>query len=119
LFDHVSRLKQNLPEEECAAGSDVIQAYRVYEDRLTDEGALDLDDLLIHAVRLLREDPTATRRIQETFAHYLCVDEFQMSTGSTRWSAVAGGNGSRLFVIGPDQAIYGFRGADWRFFGAL
>jgi len=119
LFDQVSRLKQNLTEESCAVGGEVHRAYRAYEDRLAREGALDLDDLLIHAVRLLRNNPNETRRIRETFARYVCVDEFQ-DVNKAQYEMVrllAGGDGGSLFVIGdPDQAIYGFRGADWRFF---
>ena len=122
VFDQVSRLKQNLSEGAYASDSDVHRAHRAYEDRLTEEEALDLDDLLIHAVRLLRDDPSTTRHIQETFARYVCVDEFQ-DVNKAQYEMVrllAGGDGSRLFVIGdPDQAIYGFRGADWRFFESL
>ncbi|MBM4050564.1 MAG: ATP-dependent helicase, partial [Planctomycetes bacterium] len=54
------------------------------------------------------------------FPHVL-VDEFQdVNSVQYRLVKLWAGDGMNLFVIGdPDQAIYGFRGADHRFFGEL
>ena len=76
-----------------------------YEQRLEMLGMRDLDDVLLHALRLNTNG-------QRRFRHLL-VDEFQDINAVqhqlvSHWSR----NSESLFVIGdPDQAIYGFRGA--------
>ena len=76
-----------------------------YERRLDMLGMRDLDDVLLHALQL-------NSRVQRRFRHLL-VDEFQDINAVqhrlvSHWSR----HSTSLFVIGdPDQAIYGFRGA--------
>jgi len=76
-----------------------------YEQRLEVLGLRDLDDVLLHALKA----PAASRK---QFRHLL-VDEFQDINAVqhalvSHWSRES----RSLFVIGdPDQAIYGFRGA--------
>ena len=76
-----------------------------YEQRLEMLGLRDLDDVLLHALRISVDG-------KKQF-HHLLVDEFQDINAVqhalvTHWSKSA----HSLFVIGdPDQAIYGFRGA--------
>ena len=91
-----------------------------YSSAMEKQGWLDFDDLLIKALRLLRENCPAARRFCTHF-RYLLVDEFQdispLQYGLIReWNR----EGRELFVIGdPDQAIYGFRGADAECFKRL
>ncbi|MBI5568535.1 MAG: UvrD-helicase domain-containing protein [Desulfomonile tiedjei] len=119
LYREVSLLKQNLQPPDELADSDLQKAYRSYERRLEEAGTLDLDDLIAEPVRRLREDPDAARRIAEASARHLLVDEFQ-DVNKAQYELIrllADPDGTGLFVIGdPDQAIYGFRGADRRFF---
>ena len=76
-----------------------------YEQRLNVMGLRDLDDVLLHA---LQTPVTAKKQFR-----HLLVDEFQDINAVqhalvTHWSEKS----QSLFVIGdPDQAIYGFRGA--------
>ena len=76
-----------------------------YEQRLEMLGLRDLDDLLLHAL----QTPVGSRKQ----FHHLLVDEFQDINAVqhalvSHWSQKS----RSLFVIGdPDQAIYGFRGA--------
>jgi len=76
-----------------------------YAQRLEMLGLRDLDDVLLHALQLPEKG-------QKQFRHLL-VDEFQDINAVqhalvSHWSQ----RSSSLFVIGdPDQAIYGFRGA--------
>ena len=82
-----------------------MEAVEAYQQRLAAYGVLDFDDLLLEALALDEAAPGVT---------HLLVDEFQdMNRMQYRlmhaWSAAA----QSVFVIGdPDQAIYGFRGAD-------
>lgn len=78
-------------------------------------GAVDLDDLLLRAVQAL-QDGTAQRRFR-----LVSIDEYQDTNGVQRAMARGlGGEDRNVFAIGdPDQAIYGFRGADVRNFLAF
>jgi superfamily I DNA/RNA helicase len=71
-------------------------------------------------VRLLETDPKVCKRYRDQFQH-IFVDEYQdLNHGQYRIiKALAPPNASKrnLCVIGdPDQAIYGFRGSDVRYF---
>jgi len=120
LFDRVGLLKQDLIEpDDPDLDEDIATAYRAYEDLLDNRQALDLDDLVRHAVRLLKDYPDRTRYFRDDCAEHLLVDEFQdVNRGQYELvRLLAGPSAVGLFVIGdPDQAIYGFRGADRRFF---
>lgn len=120
LFREVSLLKQTLVDCSNTGGESVVeQAYKAYEKLLESSGAFDLDDLLVCPVRFLQDHPIVAGEISTTIAEHLLVDEFQ-DVNKAQYEMVrllASPNGRGLFVIGdPDQAIYGFRGSDRRFF---
>ena len=106
------------PEELRSSGApeEAMTIARIYEryDRLLEAAnAADFDDLLILMVRLLRDVPETRERLGRRFLHVL-VDEYQDTNHAqyliARHLASAHGN---LCVTGdPDQAIYGWRGAD-------
>ncbi len=77
-----------------------------YQEKLAALGAWDFDDLMIQALRMAREGAPAFP--------YLLVDEFQdISPLQYRLLQAWSRGGREVFIIGdPDQAIYGFRGAD-------
>ena len=88
-----------------------------YHAALTEAGALDFDDLIVRAVQLLESDATILRTVQARF-RWICVDEYQdVNAAQYRLLRLLASEGANLCVIGdPDQAIYGFRGADHRYF---
>ncbi|MBI3666162.1 MAG: UvrD-helicase domain-containing protein [Acidobacteria bacterium] len=89
--------------------------YEQYEAALRRANALDFDDLLLEAVRLLRHDEQARARAVDRF-HYLMVDEYQ-DTNRVQYDLVRLLTEPRrnLCVVGDeDQSIYGWRGADIR-----
>ncbi|WP_434074530.1 UvrD-helicase domain-containing protein [Moorella naiadis (nom. illeg.)] len=106
---------------------DLRPLYRAYQERLESYGLIDYDDILLQALALPGVTPVAAGTAGTTpnprpvpFTHLL-VDEFQ-DVNAVQYQLVKkwAGDGENLFVIGdPDQAIYGFRGADYRFFGQL
>jgi DNA helicase-2/ATP-dependent DNA helicase PcrA len=93
----------------------VSKVYKEYQSRLRKNGALDFDDLLVETVRLFRENPQVLEKYQNLFK-YILVDEYQDTNRAqyvlTKLLAQAHKN---LFVVGDmSQAIYSFRGADYR-----
>ena len=91
----------------------VCEVYRLYQEKLHQNNALDFDDLLLHTVRLFRENPAVLAYYQDRF-RYIMVDEYQ-DTNHAQYVLVnlLAGKHRNLCVVGdPDQGIYGWRGAD-------
>ena len=118
----ISARKNGVPLAPEAEGDAAEQAARQerYDDALAAAGALDLDDLVLRTVRLLERDPEVLRTLQTRF-RWISVDEYQdVNAAQYRLLRLLAGGGANVCVIGdPDQAIYGFRGADHRYFLAL
>ena len=99
-------------------GSSIDDAiWERYHAALTEAGALDFDDLILRAVQLLETDAAILRTVQARF-RWISVDEYQdVNAAQYRLLRLLAAGGANLCVIGdPDQAIYGFRGADHRYF---
>src|SRR5437763_14921008 len=93
----------------------LAEGYADYHTRLSYASALDFDDLLTQAVNLFRRHPDVASQWRSRFAHVL-VDEFQ-DTNIAQWELVrtlAEGHRNIMVVGDADQAIYRFRGADFR-----
>ncbi|BAS28643.1 ATP-dependent helicase [Limnochorda pilosa] len=93
----------------------VAKVYRLYQQGLEEANALDFDDLLLQANRMLEESPEVLRRYQERFRHVL-VDEYQ-DTNHAQYLLVnrlAAAHRNLCVVGDADQSIYGWRGADVR-----
>ncbi len=88
-----------------------------YHVALAEAGALDFDDLICRAVQLLETDTAVLDTLQRRF-RWISVDEYQdVNAAQHRLLRLLVSGGANLCVIGdPDQAIYGFRGADHRYF---
>jgi DNA helicase II / ATP-dependent DNA helicase PcrA len=93
----------------------IARVYEQYQRLLQDNNAMDFDDLIMKTVLLLRENAAVREDYQRRFEHVL-VDEFQ-DTNMAQYELVRlwGLPQQNVFVVGDeDQAIYGFRGADYR-----
>lgn len=105
-----------------ALSSELKQAFQAYQESLKEWNAMDFDDLLLEALRIARKSLRERSRKGDAGAFsYLMVDEFQ-DINPLQYELIKAWNegGRELFVIGdPDQAIYGFRGADAGCFGHL
>jgi len=91
----------------------IAAVFQMYEERLRKNNALDFDDLLIKAVRLLRDVPEVRERYNYQF-RYLLVDEYQ-DTNSLQFALIRllTEKQQNICVVGdPDQSIYRWRGAD-------
>lgn len=88
------------------------QVYDRYQKVLLEANAMDFGDLLMNAVRVLREFPDVLEFYRRTL-HYVLVDEFQ-DTNKVQYMFIRllAEPRRNLFVVGDDdQSIYGFRGA--------
>jgi superfamily I DNA/RNA helicase len=88
-----------------------------YDAALGQRGLVDFDDLLTLPVRLLDADPVLAEAYRARWP-VVAVDEYQdVDAVQYRLLRLLAGAGGGLTAIGdPDQAIYGFRGADVGFF---
>ena len=91
------------------------EVFTEYQARLLKAGAMDFDDLLGNAVRLLRSQPDVLERYRGRFQHIL-VDEYQDTNQVQNDLVMLLGSAHRnVCVVGDsDQSIYRFRGADIR-----
>src|ERR1700693_5741066 len=95
------------------AGERIARVYLLYEKKLAAAGALDFDDLIVRAVRLLRERPDVLAAERRRIRHLL-IDEYQDTNGAQDALVKLLGEGAdSLCAVGDeDQAIYRWRGAE-------
>ena len=90
----------------------VAEIFGEYNKRLRDADAMDFDDLVLNAVRLLQDNEDVRGYYQKKFKHVL-VDEYQ-DTNNLQYllaGLLAGGYENICVVGDDDQSIYKFRGA--------
>ena len=91
------------------------RVYERYQALLSQNSALDFDDLLMKAVLLFRQSVDVRAKYQKRYP-FILVDEWQ-DTNIAQYELVKllAGERANLFVVGDeDQSIYRFRGADYR-----
>ncbi|WP_333870799.1 DNA helicase PcrA [Desulforamulus putei] len=89
------------------------RVYRLYQEKLFKNNAVDFDDLLMLTVRLFKEHPHVLGYYQTKFK-YILVDEYQ-DTNHTQYVLVSmlAERHRNICVVGdPNQSIYKWRGAD-------
>lgn len=93
----------------------IAKVFARYEEALRRANAMDFDDLLLNAVRMLRTSDEVRERYQRQFRHVL-VDEFQDTNGvqNELVQILSEGYGNICVVGDADQSIYRFRAADVR-----
>ncbi|HEY5161983.1 MAG TPA: UvrD-helicase domain-containing protein [Terriglobales bacterium] len=93
----------------------IAQIYEIYRQELRKANAMDFDDLLLEAVRLLKVAEPVRHYYNRRF-HYLLVDEYQ-DTNRPQYELMRLLSGERhnVCAVGDeDQSIYSWRGADIR-----
>ena len=98
-----------------AAAPLIAAVWREAEIELQRSNALDFDDLLTHAVRLLAEHPHRLAFYRQRW-QWLLVDEYQDTNEaqSVLVALLAGAGGNVCCVADDDQLIYSWRGAEPR-----
>ena len=93
----------------------VAHIYETYKQELAKSNALDFDDLLLYAVRVLKVSRETRERYNRRYQHIL-VDEYQ-DTNRPQYELMlmlAGEEHNVCAVGDEDQSIYSWRGADIR-----
>ncbi len=90
----------------------ISQVYAAYQARLYDCMALDFDDIIMQAVKILSECGEAREYYAGKFK-YISVDEFQdTNEAQLKLTELLGSVHKNVMVVGDDdQSIYKFRGA--------
>src|SRR5438477_5680187 len=122
VLAHISWAKNHMldPQEVYLQSADpkterVAQIYAEYRKELAKANALDFDDLLLEAVRLLKAVPSVREYYNRRF-QYILVDEYQ-DTNRPQYELMRmlAGNRHNVCAVGDeDQSIYSWRGADIR-----
>jgi DNA helicase-2/ATP-dependent DNA helicase PcrA len=91
----------------------IARIYTKYQQLLTQNNALDFDDLLLRTTDVYRQHPDVLAELQERFG-YIMIDEYQ-DTNHAQYvlaHALALKHRNMCVVGDPDQSIYAWRGAD-------
>lgn len=93
----------------------IAEVYRVYENRLKKNNAVDFDDIINLTVELFEKNDDVLDYYQERFK-YIMVDEYQdTNTAQFKLVSLLARKYHNLCVVGDDdQSIYKFRGANIR-----
>jgi DNA helicase-2/ATP-dependent DNA helicase PcrA len=93
----------------------VLDIYKLYQQALLFNQAVDFDDILLYTARLLQDNDTVRAKYANQFKHVM-IDEYQ-DTNHAQFEIIrqiAGGHHKVCVVGDDDQAIYSFRGATIR-----
>jgi len=122
FLSHISNLKSNLTNERDfekeASGffpQLVSRVYTKYQDYLKEHNAVDFDDIIMLTVILFRKHKNILESYQNKFK-YILIDEYQ-DTNAAQYNLVKllASKHRNICVVGDnDQAIYGWRSADYK-----
>jgi DNA helicase-2/ATP-dependent DNA helicase PcrA len=119
-IDFISKTKRSLivvPEYETAWknwGEDNTYLFKEYNRRLTNQNAMDYDDILLYAYRILNARPSTAGLYRRAYK-YIMIDEAQ-DLNYAQYQilrTLCGQEHRNVMMVGdPKQAIYGFNGSD-------
>ena len=121
VLSTIGRAKDELIEPETFAKknqadfrlSKIAEIYKLYQQKLKQNNALDFDDIIMYTIKLFMDNPAVLEYYQKRFK-YIHVDEYQ-DTNKAQYTLISllAHLHKNLCVVGDDdQSIYMFRGAD-------
>lgn len=117
IGEEISRIKRDVREDFEITDSELKEAFRMYEKSLEDQNLFDFDDLVSLPIKEFSRSPETLNQQREQNT-WVCVDEYQdINRAQYRLiRLLAPSENSNIFAVGdPNQAIYGFRGANIEF----
>lgn len=122
LFQHILQLiteqKKNFIMPEDSTVKDPFPfIYLEYNRKLLDQNAMDFDDILFFAYRILIENASVVRMYNSLYK-YICIDEAQDLNFAQYQviKALCGDNYCNVMMVGDaNQSIYGFNGSNSEF----
>ena len=96
---------------------DPDQTILLYNNALRERGLLDFDDLMVEVLKLWKDCSEILKQCQKDYP-FVFVDEYQdINAIQQCFLKMLVATNSKMTAIGdPNQAIYGFRGSDVKFF---
>ena len=119
----IREAKQQLKTAAQIEDKTLANIFLQYESRLKELNAFDLEDLIYLPVRFFSEDSEIRDFYRKKYP-WILVDEYQ-DVNFAQYRLIrdlmpsVGGNANLCVIGDPDQAIYGFRGANVRFIRAF
>jgi len=118
----ISLMKNKMIEPEAAlskadrvADKQLAEVYKIYQESLKKNDAVDFDDLLLYPLAIFKKHPEILEKYQDKWK-YILVDEYQ-DTNKPQFEFIRllSQEHQNISVVGDDdQSIYGWRGADIR-----
>ena len=93
----------------------IVNLYKKYCEKLKNGNSVDFDDLLVLPIKLFKTSESILTSYQERYK-YILIDEYQ-DTNEAQYifSKMLAKKYKNIFVVGDnDQAIYAFRGANFK-----
>lgn len=117
IYKKISRVKNELLDVEEYLDKKQKNIYQAYEEALMKSNGFDFDDLIEKVVWIFKNHLSVLKKYQNRF-QYILVDEFQdVNPAQYQFVKLLAQEHQNLGVVGDDaQAIYGFRGSDFRNF---
>lgn len=107
------RKKEFILPETCDDNEPFPLIYSEYNRKLIEQNAMDFDDILLYAYRILTENPRVVQMYNSLYK-YICVDESQDLNFAQYQviKALCGDNFKNIMMVGDaNQSIYGFNGS--------
>lgn len=93
----------------------VAKIYKVYQDLLKENDAVDFDDLISQTIYLFQNNPEVISKYQNKF-RYILIDEYQDTNRAQYFlTKLLAKKHNNVCVVGDfSQSIYSWRGADYK-----
>lgn len=118
VLQRISEQKKSfVSPSNCAIAAPFPSIYAEYNRKLLSQNALDFDDILFFAYKILVENQNIVKMYNSLY-RYICVDEAQdLNFAQYQVIKALCGNGFRnvMMVGDPKQSIYGFNGSNSQF----
>ncbi|OPY73906.1 MAG: ATP-dependent DNA helicase PcrA [Syntrophorhabdus sp. PtaU1.Bin002] len=117
-LDYISSRKRNLEYSETDDEEELQLLYDDYNLLLSEQNAIDYDDIIVLAVRIFSERPKVAELYRKVYK-YICVDEAQdLNLAQYEFvKSLCGQEHRNVLMVGDGkQAIFGFNGSDKKYF---